>query len=85
MKALERVTCGLSASNAKHAEAVEKCMHKGVLTQLETKPVEFLSPVVWRQFVAACCHPLRSAVRPSRPVSELLGQNSRCSGDFVFY
>jgi hypothetical protein len=41
-RALERITYGLSASNAKHAEVVEKCR------RLETNQVEFSSPVVWR-------------------------------------
>jgi hypothetical protein len=43
---------------------------------LETNQVEFSSLVVWREFITACCHPLRSAARPPRAhqsLSELLG------------
>jgi hypothetical protein len=71
MRALERVAYGLSTSNAKHAEAVEKCVRKGILARLETNQVEFSSPVVWRQFVAASCHPLRGAAQPSRAPQSL--------------
>lgn len=71
MRALERVAYGLSAANAKQAEAVEKCVRKGILARLETNQVEFSSPVVWRQFVAASCHPLRGAARPSRAPQSL--------------